>query len=112
MFLGTSAHQMVGERLRAAVPEGVHENFIVFDGDWVDRGVQVKGTTLKHDAVFVIDARALRENEKWGTVSASHVSLHALGHVCPVSHLCHPCIPLRPQVEVKSVHGSVLNTAV
>ncbi len=41
-----AAHQVSGEGLFAAVPEGVHEDLVVLDGDRVHGRVNVKSTAL------------------------------------------------------------------
>ena len=60
---GMTAHQVCCKRLPPAVPEGVHEDLVVLDGNWADCAVQVKGTALEHDTILIVDTGALREDE-------------------------------------------------
>ena len=57
----SAAHQVRAERLLLGVPEGVHEDLVVSDGDGEDLGTQIEGAALEHDAELVVHARALRE---------------------------------------------------
>ena len=79
------------ERLALAVPKGVDEDLVVLDGDGADGGAQVKCAALEHDAVLVVDAGALGEDEEGGGVGGLDVLPHALGHHCPVLHLPDDC---------------------
>ena len=40
----SQSHQVLREGLPPAIPEGVHKNFIVLDGNGADSGVQVEGS--------------------------------------------------------------------
>ena len=57
------AHQVGREGLALAVPEGVDKDLVVLDGDGADGGAQVERAALEHDAVLIVDAGALGEDE-------------------------------------------------
>jgi hypothetical protein len=57
------------------IPESVHEDLVVLDGDWADSRAQVKGPFLEHDAVLVVDARALGEDQQGVAIRISDVLL-------------------------------------
>ena len=80
-------HQVGREGLALGIPEGVHEDLVVLDGDGANRGAQVEGAALEHDAVLVVDAGALREDQQRRGVGCLHMRLHALRHDQPVLNL-------------------------
>lgn len=71
---------MCSEGLPPAVPEGIHKDLVVLDGDWAHGAAQVKGAPLEHDTVLVVDTGALGEDEQGGGVRRCHVGLHPLTH--------------------------------
>lgn len=74
------SYQVCSEGLAPAVPEGIHKDLVVLDGDWAHGAAQVKGSPLEHDTVLVIDAGALGEDEQGGGVRRCHMRLHPLTH--------------------------------
>lgn len=59
-----SSHQteeVLRKGLLATVPEGIHKDLVVLDGNGDDGCIQLKGTLLEHDDVLVVDARPFRE---------------------------------------------------
>ena len=80
-------HQMGSEGLPPAVPESVHKDLVVLDGDRADSAAQVKGAPLEHDTVFIVHACALREDEKGCGVSSGHMGLHPLSYNLAILHL-------------------------
>lgn len=78
---------MSREGLALAVPEGVHKDLVVLDGNGAHNGVQVKGAPLEHHAVLIVHAGAFREDEQGGAVRLEHMLLHALCHFHPVLDL-------------------------
>ena len=95
--MGRKLHQVGSEGLALAVPEGVDEDLVVLDGDGADGGAQIECAALEHDAVLVVDAGALGEDEEGRGVGRLHVLPHALGHHRPILHLRAPSQTLNPK---------------
>jgi len=82
-------HQVLGEALSPAVPEGVHKDLVVLDGHWVHRSPHLKRSTLEHHTVLVVHTGALREDQQWGGARVKDMVLHPLSNKQPVFGLQH-----------------------
>lgn len=80
-------YQVICKGLAPAVPESVHKDLVILDSNGAHRGPKIKGTPLEHDAILIIHASALWEDEQRGGVGRRYVSLHPFSHNLPVFHL-------------------------
>lgn len=78
---------MCCEGLAPAVPEGIHKDFVVLDGNGAHSGIQVKSPPLEHDTILVVDTSAFWEDEERCCVYSCHMRLHPLSHNFAVLHL-------------------------
>ena len=83
-------YQVICERLAPAVPESVHKDLVVLDGNGADGRPQVKGAPLEHHTVLIVDAGAFWKDQQWGGVWRRYMSLHPFPNKLPVFHL-HAC---------------------
>ena len=75
------------EGLPLAVPESIHEDLVVLDRYWADGRTQIKGTSLEHDTVLVVDTSAFWEDQQGCRVGSLDVLLHPLGYDEAIFHL-------------------------
>ena len=85
-------HQVGSEGLAPAVPESIHKNLVVLDGNRADSAAEVKGTPLEHDTILVVHTGALWEDEEGCGISSSHMGLHPLSHNLAILHLHHASV--------------------
>jgi len=78
---------MCCEGLAPAVPEGIHKDLVVLDGNGANSGVQVKSPPLEHNTVLVVDASSFWEDEERCCVLSCHMRLHPLTNYFAVLHL-------------------------
>lgn len=78
---------MCCEGLSPAVPEGIHKNLVVLDGNGAHSGIQVKSPPLEHDTILVVDASPFWEDEERCCVLSCHMRLHPLSNYFAVLHL-------------------------
>lgn len=80
-------HQMGGEGLSFAVPEGIYKYLVVFDGYWTYCRTQIKSSALEHDTVFVVDASAFWKDQQRSVVCSLNMLLHSLLNNPPILDL-------------------------
>ena len=78
---------MCCERLPSAVPEGIHKDLVVLDGNGADGSIKVKRASLEHDTVLIVHTGSFWEDQERRRVCSRHMSLHPFPNNFAVLHL-------------------------
>ena len=81
------SYQVGSEGLALAVPESINEDLIVLYSYGAHNCTQIKSSSLEHHTILIIDAGALRKDEKRGCVWSLDMLSHSLGYYSSVFDL-------------------------